>query len=138
MPTWPGTDMLGYTQRTCLSRPDARGTVSISGTMALKKSDLYISLWQSCDAPRGGMDASQYKDYILTLLFMKYVSDRAETDPDAQIEGPEGASFADMVRLDGQKDIGEKIDIIIAKLAEANGLGGIIDNAKFNDPSKLG
>lgn len=84
------------------------------------------------------MDASQYKDYILTLLFMKYVSDRAETDPDAQIEVPEGASFADMVKLDGQKDIGEKIDVIIAKLAEANGLGGIIDNAKFNDPSKLG
>ena len=84
------------------------------------------------------MDASQYKDYILTLLFLKYVSDRAETDPDAQIDVPQGASFADMVKLDGQKDIGEKIDIIIAKLAEANGLGGVIDNAKFNDPSKLG
>lgn len=106
--------------------------------MAVKKSQIYSSLWKSCDALRGGMDASQYKDYILTLLFMKYVSDRAETDPDAQIEVPEGASFADMVKLDGQKDIGEKIDVIIAKLAEANGLGGIIDNAKFNDPSKLG
>ena len=42
--------------------------------MALKKSQLYSSLWQSCDELRGGMDASQYKDYVLTLLFMKYVS----------------------------------------------------------------
>ncbi len=39
--------------------------------MAIKKSQLYASLWQSCDELRGGMDASQYKDYILTLLFMK-------------------------------------------------------------------
>ncbi len=45
--------------------------------MALKKSQLYSSLWQSCDELRGGMDASQYKDYILTLLF-KYVSDKYE------------------------------------------------------------
>ncbi|MDA8746185.1 type I restriction-modification system subunit M N-terminal domain-containing protein [Rubripirellula amarantea] len=41
--------------------------------MALKKSQLYSSLWQSCDELRGGMDASQYKDYILTLLFAKTI-----------------------------------------------------------------
>ena len=46
--------------------------------MALKKSHLYASLWQSCDELRGGMDASQYKDYVLTLLFMKYVSDNRD------------------------------------------------------------
>jgi type I restriction enzyme M protein len=45
--------------------------------MAIKKSELYSSLWKSCDELRGGMDASQYKDYILVLLFMKYVSDKA-------------------------------------------------------------
>lgn len=44
--------------------------------MAVKKTELYSSLWASCDALRGGMDASQYKDYILTLLFMKYVTDK--------------------------------------------------------------
>ena len=44
--------------------------------MALKKSQLYGSLWSSCDELRGGMDASQYKDYVLTLRFMKYVSDK--------------------------------------------------------------
>ena len=106
--------------------------------MAVKKSQIYSSLWKSCDALRGGMDASQYKDYILTLLFLKYVSDRSLSDPDAQITVPEGCHFADMVKLKGTKDIGEEIDKIIAKLAETNGLGGVIDNAKFNDPTKLG
>ena len=106
--------------------------------MAIKKSQIYSSLWKSCDALRGGMDASQYKDYILTLLFLKYVSDRSLSDPAAQIIVPEGCHFADMVRFKGTKDIGEEIDKIIAKVAETNGLGGVIDNAKFNDPSKLG
>jgi type I restriction enzyme M protein len=45
--------------------------------MALKKSQLYSSLWKSCDELRGGMDASQFKDYVLVLLFTKYVSDKA-------------------------------------------------------------
>lgn len=84
------------------------------------------------------MDASQYKDYILTLLFLKYVSDRSLSDPNAQIEVPEGCHFANMVKLKGNKDIGEEIDKIIAKVAETNDLGGVIDNAKFNDPTKLG
>lgn len=106
--------------------------------MAVKKSQIYSSLWKSCDALRGGMDASQYKDYILTLLFLKYVSDRSLSDPDAQIEVPEGCHFSDLVKLKGTKDIGEEIDKIIAKVAETNGLGGVIDNAKFNDPGKLG
>jgi len=54
--------------------------------MALKKSELYASLWKSCDELRGGMDASQYKDYVLVLLFVKYVSDKYANDPDALIE----------------------------------------------------
>ncbi len=106
--------------------------------MALKKSQLYRSLWQSCDELRGGMDASQYKDYILTLLFVKYVSDKAKADPDALIEVPEGGSFDDMVKLKGDKEIGDKINKIIAKLAEANDLKGVIDQADFNDEAKLG
>ena len=84
------------------------------------------------------MDASQYKDYILTLLFMKYVSDKHAGDPDALIEVPEGGGFADMVKLKGDKEIGDKINKIIAKLAEANELKGVIDQASFNDESKLG
>ncbi len=106
--------------------------------MALKKTQLYSSLWQSCDELRGGMDASQYKDYILTLLFMKYVSDKSERDRNSVIEVPEGGGFSDMVRLKGDKEIGDRINKIISKLAEANDLKGVIDLADFNDESKLG
>lgn len=106
--------------------------------MALKKSQLYSSLWQSCDELRGGMDASQYKDYVLTLLFMKYVSDKAANDPNALIQVPARGGFADMVKLKGDKEIGDKINKIIGRLAEANDLKGVIDQADFNDESKLG
>lgn len=105
--------------------------------MAIKKSDIYRSLWDSCDQLRGGMDASLYKDYILTLLFLKYVSDRVGK-PDALIEVPEGCSFADIRKLRGTKDIGEKIDIAIAGIAEANDLKNVIDRAYFNDTEKFG
>ena len=107
--------------------------------MALKKSDLYQSIWQSCDELRGGMDASQYKDYILTLLFMKYVTDKAKANPGKTlIEVPEGGSFDDMMALKGAPEIGEKINKVIWKLAEANDLVGVITEANFNDPEKLG
>src|SRR5436309_11908579 len=100
--------------------------------MAIKKSELYSSLWQSCDELRGGMDASQYKDYVLVLLFVKYVSDKAG-QPGAMLDVPKGASFADMAALKGNKEIGEKINIIVGKLAKANDLLGVIDVADFND-----
>ena len=106
--------------------------------MALKKSDLYSSLWKSADELRGGMDASQYKDYVLTLLFVKYVSDKAKSDPYSLIEVPEGGSFDDLVALKGATDIGEKMNIAIRRLAEANDLQGVINNADFDDPNKLG
>ena len=106
--------------------------------MALKKSQLYSSLWQSCDELRGGMDASQYKDYILTLLFMKYISDKYAGDPGALIDVPEGGGFADMVALKGNVEIGDKINKIISKFAEANDLKGVVDQADFNDENKLG
>ena len=106
--------------------------------MTIKKSEPYSSLWKSCDELRGGMDASQYKDYVLVLLFMKYVSDRYAGLEDALIEVPEGGSFNDIVALKGQKDIGDDINKIIAKLAEANDLKGVIDVADFNDEDKLG
>jgi type I restriction enzyme M protein len=106
--------------------------------MAIKKSELYSSLWKSCDELRGGMDASQYKDYVLVLLFVKYVSDKYAGQPNALIEVPKGGSFADMVALKGDKEIGDKINKIIARLAEANDLKGVIDVADFNDADKLG
>ncbi len=104
--------------------------------MALKKSELYSSLWQSCDELRGGMDASQYKDYVLVLLFIKYVSDKYAGQPYAPITIPPGASFKDMVALKGKSDIGDQINKkIIAPLANANKLSDFPD---FNDATKLG
>ncbi|MDH6149331.1 MULTISPECIES: type I restriction-modification system subunit M [Paraburkholderia] len=106
--------------------------------MAIKKSELYSSLWKGCDELRGGMDASQYKDYVLVLLFVKYVSDKYAGQKDALIEVPAGGSFGDMVALKGDKEIGDKLNKIISRLAEANELKGVIDVADFNDAEKLG
>ena len=107
--------------------------------MAIKKSQLYASLWQSCDGLRGGMDASQYKDYILTLLFMKYISDKAASPDGSLIYVPDGGGFTDMVRLKGDREIGDKVNKVIGKLADENEiLKGVIDQADFNDESKLG
>ncbi|MCY9829338.1 type I restriction-modification system subunit M [Vibrio chagasii] len=106
--------------------------------MAIKKTELYSSLWASCDELRGGMDASQYKDYVLTMLFMKYVSDKYKGDPYGMIVVPTGASFDDLITLKNDKEIGDKINKIIAVLAEENDLKGVIDVADFNDEDKLG
>jgi type I restriction enzyme M protein len=106
--------------------------------MAIKKSELYSSLWASCDELRGGMDASQYKDYVLVLLFVKYVSDKYAGQKDALLDVPKGGSFAAMVAAKGDKEIGDKMNKIISKLAEANDLKGVIDVADFNNEDKLG
>jgi len=106
--------------------------------MPIKKSELYSSLWASCDELRGGMDASQYKDYVLVLLFVKYVSDKAASQKEYLLDVPKGGSFEDMVALKGDKEIGDKMNKIISKLAKANELTGIIDVADFNDTDKLG
>ena len=106
--------------------------------MAIKKSELYSSLWRGCDELRGGMDASQYKDYVLVLLFVKYVSDKYAGQKNAMLDIPEGASFADLVALKGDPEIGDKMNKIISKLADANDLKGVIDQTDFNDPTKLG
>ncbi len=104
--------------------------------MALKKSELYSSLWSSCDELRGGMDASQYKDYVLVLLFVKYISDKYAGQPYAPVMIPPGASFKDLAALKGKPDIGDQINKkIIGPLASANQLSGPPD---FNDATKLG
>lgn len=112
--------------------------------MALKKSELYSSIWQACDQLRGGMDASQYKDYVLVLLFVKYISDKYGKDPDPVIVIPKGSepgrggSFEDMLFWKGKAEIGDQINKIIGRLAEANGLKGVIDVTDFNNSEKLG
>lgn len=109
--------------------------------MAIKKSDLYSSLWASCDELRGGMDASQYKDYVLFMLFIKYISDKyGDSDAFAPpVVIPKGASFKDMIALKGKSDIGDKINTqIIAPLVNANARLSKSDFPDFNDPNKLG
>src|SRR5215475_11930329 len=106
--------------------------------MAIKKSQLYSSIWQACDELRGGMDASQYKDYVLVLLFVRYVSDKYAGNHDALVDVPKGGSFSDLVKLKGKPNIGEGINTVLSKLAEANGLKGVIDIVDFNDEDKLG
>ena len=105
--------------------------------MAFKKSKLFAAIWDGCNKLRGGMDSSQYKDYVLTLLFVKYVSDKAG-DPKSIITVPAGASFLDMVALKGKPDIGDRINTILAELAKANDLVGVVDIVDFNDSAKLG
>jgi type I restriction enzyme M protein len=109
--------------------------------MALKKSDLYSSIWASCDELRGGMDASQYKDYVLFMLFIKYISDKYgnSTDFAPPVTIPKGASFKDMIALKGKSDIGDKINTqIIQPLIDANTRLARSDFPDFNDPNKLG
>ena len=106
--------------------------------MALKKSQLYSSIWEACNTLRGGMDASQYKDYVLVLLFVRYVTDKYYNKPNSIVEIPDGGNFHDLVRLKGNTNIGEEINTVLSKLAEANDLRGVIDAVDFNDPDKLG
>ena len=109
--------------------------------MAIKKADLYSSLWASCDELRGGMDASQYKDYVLFMLFIKYISDKYGDSKDfaPQVTIPKGASFKDMVALKGDSDIGNKINIqVIQPLIDHNAQLARTDFPDFNDPNKLG
>ena len=109
--------------------------------MAVKKSDLYSSLWASCDELRGGMDASQYKDYVLFMLFIKYISDKygASDDFAPPVAIPKGASFRDMIALKGKPDIGDRINTqVIQPLIDANARLARSDFPDFNDPNKLG
>ena len=107
--------------------------------MAIKKSELYSSLWKSCDELRGGMDASQYKDYILPLLFLKYVSDKYADDKDALITIPEGARFKDLVKMKGKDGIGDYINKkVLAPIDRENGFDMLSKMADFNDEDKLG
>ncbi|MBX7168120.1 MAG: type I restriction-modification system subunit M [Pirellulales bacterium] len=117
--------------RTPLGQPSSR-----FASHGAQKTELYSSLWQSCDELRGGMDASQYKDYVLVLLFLKYISDKYAGVPYAPITIPKGASFKDLVALKGKPDIGDQINKrILAPLAAANKLADFPD---FNDATKLG
>jgi type I restriction enzyme M protein len=106
--------------------------------MAIKKSELYSSLWASCDTLRGGMEPNEYKNYILTMLFFKYVSDKAKNDPFTLIKVPDEASFGYIQQYKGNKEISEKLDTALSEIAKKNELVGVVDVVSFQDTEKLG
>lgn len=109
--------------------------------MAVKKSELYSTLWEGCNKLRGSMDASQYKNYVLIMLFLKYISDKAKSkDIDSLVEVPTGCTFDDIIKLKHKDNIGEEMNKILKKIAHENSLEGIIDTADqdFCNEDKLG
>lgn len=106
--------------------------------MAVKKSELYSMLWEACNKLRGGVEPSRYKDYVLVLLFFKYVSDRYKGQRFAEFTVNEGASFDDLIAAKGKPDVGERVDKIIQKFLEDNRLQGSLPDVSFNNPEELG
>lgn len=106
--------------------------------MAVKKSELYSLLWEACNKLRGGVEPARYKDYVLVLLFFKYVSDRYKGQPFAEFTVSQGASFEDLIAAKGKSDVGERVDKIIQKFLEDNRLQGSLPDVSFNNPDELG
>ncbi|MFI1244302.1 N-6 DNA methylase [Enterococcus casseliflavus] len=106
--------------------------------MAVKKSELYSLLWDACNKLRGGVEPSRYKDYVLVLLFFKYVSDRYKGQRFAEFTVNEGASFDDLIAAKGKPDVGERVDVILQKFLEDNKLAGALPDVSFNNPDELG
>lgn len=106
--------------------------------MAVKKSELYSLLWEACNKLRGGVEPSRYKDYVLVLLFFKYVSDRYKGQRFAEFTVNEGASFDDLIAAKGKSDVGERVDKILQKFLEDNRLQGSLPDVSFNNPEELG
>ncbi len=106
--------------------------------MAVKKSELYSVLWEACNKLRGGVEPSRYKDYVLVLLFFKYVSDKYKGQPFAEFKVREGCSFDDLTLLKGKSDVGEKVDIILQQFLEDNKLIGSLPDVSFNNADELG
>lgn len=104
----------------------------------MKKSELYSMLWEACNKLRGGVEPSRYKDYVLVLLFFKYVSDRYKGQPFAEFTISKGASFEDLIAAKGKSDVGERVDKIIQKFLEDNRLQGSLPDVSFNNPEELG
>jgi type I restriction enzyme S subunit len=105
--------------------------------MPIKKSDLYSSIWASCDELRGGMDAGQYKDYVLFMLFIKYITDKYGNSSDfaPPVTIPKGASFTDMIALKGKPDIGDKINTQIIQPLK---MGDVLFNRTSETEADLG
>lgn len=106
--------------------------------MAVKKSELYSMLWEACNKLRGGVEPARYKDYVLVLLFHKYVSDRYKGQPYAMYNITDETSFDALTKAKGKPDVGERVDKIIQKFMEDNHLQGSLPEVSFNNTDELG
>ena len=106
--------------------------------MAVKKSELYSLLWEACNKLRGGVEPARYKDYVLVLLFFKYVSDRYKGERRSEFTIKQGASFDELIDAKYTPDVAETVDTILQKFLEDNGLSGSLPDVSFNNPDELG
>lgn len=106
--------------------------------MAVKKSELYSMLWEACNKLRGGVEPARYKDYVLILLFHKYVSDRYKGDPFSFYNITDETSFDALQEAKGKSDIGERVDGVLRKFMEDNQLQGSLPDVSFNNTDELG
>ncbi|MBQ9405071.1 MAG: SAM-dependent DNA methyltransferase, partial [Synergistaceae bacterium] len=106
--------------------------------MPVKKSELYSILWEACNKLRGGVEPARYKDYVLVLLFFKYVSDKYNHDPFSELTVPEGSSFDDLIKAKGKKDVGEIVNKTLQNFLEANELRGSLPDVSFVNENELG
>ena len=97
--------------------------------MALKKSEIYSTLTKCANKLRSnsGIGAESFKNYVLIILFLKYVSDKVKSGDNTVLEIPDGCYFEDIIALKGKKNIGDSLNKIIEKISEANGLQDIIN-----------
>ena len=116
-------------------------------------------LWKACDTFRGTVDPAQYKDYILVMLFVKYVSDvfqdhwdelKKEFGDDEErirrrlsrdrFQLPKGCSFEAVYEQRNEANLGEIINHALEEIEEANKkkLEGVFRNIDFNSESNLG
>src|SRR6188472_4345272 len=80
--------------------------------------DLKEILWKAADKLRGAVDAAQYKDFVLGLVFLKYVSDSSGEGP---FVVPDGARWTDLTGDSADLgDLGERIDAAMDAVMRAN------------------
>ncbi len=115
--------------------------------------------WRACDTFRGVLDPADYKNYILVMVFLKYISDvwrdhreqylKEYRDDVVRVNRrlarerfqlPEGCDFTSLYELRNKPDIGERIDVALGEIEEANKekLEGVFREVSFNSENKLG
>lgn len=125
----------------------------------LSSEDIFGIVWRACDTFRGTMDPSQYKDYILVMLFLKYVSDLWQDKRDDYAKRyagdkervkramarerfvvPPEAEFAYLYQRRDAANVGELINIGLEAIEEANKLKleNVFRNIDFNSEAALG